>query len=172
MHEQLPTAAARGSAFKNPKMIGCLYLPPLNRLAASRESDLQLLLRIRFGPVFTGKFCRCLPRDCRVGSLLVIEVPPRVDLAPSVVQRQKSMLIQALLPEPAVEAFNQGVVRRCAAAREVELDAVFISPSVHDFSRELTSIVDFDGRYARRRWRSVLWRSLKTHSVGSVLGCT
>lgn len=57
------------------------------------------------------------------------------------------MLVEALLSEPSIEAFDQGVVRRRATAREGEFDAVFISPSIHDLARKLASIVDLDSRW-------------------------
>ena len=42
--------------------------PPINWAGSEQRINLLLPLRIRLGPVSTGEFRRCLPRERRVGS--------------------------------------------------------------------------------------------------------
>lgn len=50
------------------------------------------------------------------------------------------MFVQARLTKPPVEAFDQCVIRRRGMAREVEFDAVFIGPSIHNFARNSSTM--------------------------------
>lgn len=67
--------------------------PPIAGPLASRDFDLLRRLQIRLGPVFSGKFRRGFPCQCTVGTLLVIELPPRLDFVPRIGQRQEPMRV-------------------------------------------------------------------------------
>ena len=61
----------------------------------------------------------------------LVEVrPPRLDLAPGVVQRQEPVCVQAFITQTAVEAFDEGIVGRLARPAEVQRDAVDVGPMV------------------------------------------
>lgn len=77
-------------------------------------------------------------------TFLIIEAPPQLDLAPSVVQRQEPVFIQALLAKAAIEALDHGVIRRCPTAGEVEFHDMLVHPSVHDVAGEFTAVIDLD----------------------------
>ena len=49
-----------------------------------------------------------------MGALRVVLDPPRFDRLPHLLQRREPVLIQALVPEPAVERLGEGVVGRLA----------------------------------------------------------
>lgn len=72
-------------------------------------------------------------------------MPPVGDFAPSIVQGQEPVLVQAFLPEAPVEAFHLGIVGRRAWPTEVEFHAVLVRPSVHGLRDELAAIVHLDG---------------------------
>ena len=61
----------------------------------------------------------------------LVEVrPPRLDLAPGVVQRQEPVRVQAFIAQPAIEAFHEGIVGRLSRPAEVQRDTVDVGPVV------------------------------------------
>ena len=54
------------------------------------------------------------------------------------------MGVQALGPELAVEALDEGVIRRLAGSREVQRDAAVIGPKVKVTGDELRALIDAD----------------------------
>lgn len=52
---------------------------------------------------FLGEFARGHPAQCRMGTTLVIVYAPDLDFAPGILLGHKPVLVQALLPQPAVE---------------------------------------------------------------------
>lgn len=65
---------------------------------------------------------------CEVG---LVEVrPPRLDLAPGVVQRQEPVRVQAFIAQPAIEAFDEGIVGGLSRPAEVQRNAVDVGPVV------------------------------------------
>jgi hypothetical protein len=88
--------------------------------------------------------------------MLIVVPPKRVDLLLRVLERREPMDVQALLSKPAIEGFDRGVVRRLAAAAEVEDDAVGVRPEVHRGADELGAVVAVDP----------LWQSaLESHAL-------
>ena len=72
---------------------------------------------------------------------LVIEPPPGLNFCPGVMQAHEPVFVQTFLTQPAVEAFDHGVVGGLARPAEVQLDAAFIGPFVHHLADELAAIV-------------------------------
>lgn len=62
---------------------------------------------------------------------LVVIVSPGRDLASSILQRFKPMLIQAAVAELAVEAFDEGILCRLAGLDKVQLRAGLLRPKEH-----------------------------------------
>ena len=61
----------------------------------------------------------------------LVEVrPPRLDLAPGVVQRQEPVRVQAFIAQPAIEAFHEGIVGRLSRPAEVQRDTVDVGSVV------------------------------------------
>jgi hypothetical protein len=76
--------------------------------------------------------------------LLVVVAVPSLDLLCSILQAQKPVFIQALLPEPAVKRFDEGVVRGLPRPREVQDYAMGIGPQVNFLGDELRAVVHPD----------------------------
>src|ERR1035437_6656758 len=73
----------------------------------------------------------------------MIVVPlPVADLAPRVSQIQEPVLVQTLIPELAVEAFDVAILHRPARRDEVQLYSVLIRPPVQHLAGELRTVVD------------------------------
>jgi hypothetical protein len=70
--------------------------------------------------------------------------PPGFDLFLSILQAQKPVLIQALLPETAGERFDEGIIRGLSRPGEVQDDAVGLGPQVNLFGDKLRAIVQPD----------------------------
>ena len=62
-----------------------------------------------------------------MGPLGVVELSPGSDLVPGVVQAQEPVLVEALLPQAAVEGFNGRILRGLAQGDEVNSDVVFMA---------------------------------------------
>ena len=60
-------------------------------------------------------------------SEVVVDISPLVDDLACVIEREKDVLVQALLAELAVEGLHEGVLLRFARLDEVDLD-LFVSP--------------------------------------------
>ena len=75
----------------------------------------------------------------------LIEFPsPRLDLAPSVVQRQEPMHVQIFVPEPAIEGLNERVVCGLTESGEIQRNFVHIGPLVKRSGDKLRAIVHPD----------------------------
>jgi len=81
-----------------------------------------------------------------VRSGLVEVRPPRLDLAPGVVQRQEPVRVQAFVAQPAIEAFDEGVVGRLSRPAEVQRDAVDVGPVIERPGDKFRAIVHPDLR--------------------------
>jgi hypothetical protein len=76
-----------------------------------------------------------------VWPLLVAVPPPLLHPLLGIRHRQEPVLVQAFLPEPAVERLHDGVVRRLAGPDEVQHDPVPVRPLVEHPRRELRPAV-------------------------------
>jgi hypothetical protein len=81
-----------------------------------------------------------------VRSLGVVLEAPRLDDLASVVERVEPVGVQALVAEAAIEALDEGVLRRGAGLDEVQCDAALVGPLVEGVGDELRAVVDHDGR--------------------------
>src|SRR3974377_1503058 len=99
------------------------------------ESDLTCLLEeslvLRGGPVF----------QAAMRPLLVVVAAPSFDLFLSILQAQKPVLVQTLLPKAAVKGFDEGIVRGLPRPGEVQDDAMGVGPQVNFLGDELRAVV-------------------------------
>ena len=68
--------------------------------------------------------------DRAVRASSIVFDPPRLDLAPCVVEAQEPKCVQAFLADAAVEAFGEGIVGWLAGPRVVEHHAVLPGPQI------------------------------------------
>ena len=73
---------------------------------------------------------------------MVVIIAPVGQEAPGVGEPQEPVLIQALVPQLPVEAFDVAVLRRLARLDEVQLDAVLVGPLIQRPADELGAIVE------------------------------
>lgn len=66
------------------------------------------------------------------------------DLDPGIVQTDKDVLIVALIPELAVEAFDLGILGRFSRMDEAQFDSVRVGPGVYGLADKFRSVVDDD----------------------------
>ena len=83
-------------------------------------------------------------------AVLVVVAAPSFDLLFSILQTQKPVFIQALLPKPAVERFDEGVICGLAWPGKIQNYVTSISPQVNFFGDELRTIVRPDALRHRR----------------------
>lgn len=91
-----------------------------------------------------GALGRRAVAETAVGALLVVIPTPFGDQLPSVVQAGEPVIVEAFIPEAAVEAFDEGVLGGLAGLNQFELDAVPIGPLVQCPPRELWPLVGSD----------------------------
>lgn len=80
----------------------------------------------------------------RVRPEVIVILPPAFDLLAGIVERQEPVGVQALVPETAVERFDEGVVGRLAWPRIVERDPVVIGPAIQGQRNEFAAVVRLD----------------------------
>jgi hypothetical protein len=85
-----------------------------------------------------------LVTQAAVGPLFVVVAPPSLDLFLSILQAQKSVLIQAFLPETAVERFDEGVIRGLPRPGKVQDHAMGVGPQVDFLGDKLRAVVQPD----------------------------
>ena len=76
---------------------------------------------------------------------LVVVNPPALDDPPSIVQAGEPMQVQALVPELAVEAFDESVLSRLARLNEVQLYAGTSRPEEQRLAGQFRAVVADDG---------------------------
>jgi hypothetical protein len=79
-----------------------------------------------------------------VWPIFVVVLAPVFDRLPRVSKGEKPILIQALLPQSAVEAFDKSIVCKLSWPAELEFHAVMMSSGVERLGDELAAVVDFD----------------------------
>ena len=72
-----------------------------------------------------------------VGSDVIVFMAPRLDGVASVLEGQEPVHVQAVIAERAVEALDEGILRRLSGLDEVELDATRVGPSIERSAPEL-----------------------------------
>ena len=76
----------------------------------------------------------------------VVMGPPLLDDAPGIGEIQEPVLVQAAVPEAAVEGFHEGILRRLPGLDEVKLDLVFLTPEKHRLAGHLGFVIEHQGR--------------------------
>lgn len=76
--------------------------------------------------------------------MLIIVLSPRLDFLFGILQRQKSVDVEALRSKSAIEGFDRGVVGRLGPTTEVEDYLVRVRPEVHRGAPELAAVVAID----------------------------
>src|SRR3546814_8586792 len=77
---------------------------------------------------------RCLGGEAAVGRVwphLVVVLPPSLDDAACLVEAREHLLVQAFVPEPAVEALHEGVLGRLPRGDVVPFHAPAVGPLQH-----------------------------------------
>jgi hypothetical protein len=88
------------------------------------------------------EFFRCQVAQGAVWTHLVVIDSPAFDGLPRIVQSEKPVLVEALLAELAMEAFDVAVLHRSAGCDEVQCDLVLISPLVQSPGGELCAVIN------------------------------
>src|SRR5215471_939132 len=99
---------------------------------------------LMFGP--GPELGRGLLPQTPVGPMVVVVNPPGVQRLLGVDETQEPMLREALLPKPAIERLDQGIVPGFTGSAEVEVDLVPVGPVIQGARGELGPIVDGDRR--------------------------
>jgi hypothetical protein len=79
----------------------------------------------------------------------VVVAPPALDQLAGVREAEEPLLVEALVPQPAVEALHVRVLHRLAGADELEADAAALRPGQEGAARELRAVVAHDPRGQR-----------------------
>ena len=80
-----------------------------------------------------------------MGPDFVVVSTPILHFLPCVVKAQEPVRVQAFASELAVEGFDEAVVGRLARPREVENDALLVSPQIKIPGDKLRALIDTDG---------------------------
>lgn len=72
---------------------------------------------------------------------LIVTGPPTSELDASLGQRREQRLVQQLIPQPAVEALDEGILRRLARRDVMPVDPGGISPSQDGVAGEFGAVV-------------------------------
>src|SRR5580704_16020760 len=91
---------------------------------------------------------RHLIADRAVRAHLVVVSTPSLAFPACLVEAQEPVGVQALRTELAVEALDEGIIRRLARPAEVKCDAAHESPQVEFLADELRPIVEPDRLWA------------------------
>ena len=82
--------------------------------------------------------------DRSVWPILIIVSAPILHLFSRVGKRQEPVRVQAFRPEPAIEGFNERVIRGFAGPREVQCHAMGVCPQVQIPANEFRALVNPD----------------------------
>jgi hypothetical protein len=79
-----------------------------------------------------------------VGTDFVVVAPPGFNLCSCVRQVEEPVLVQAFVPELAVEAFDEGVLDGLAGSDELNPDLGMVGPLVEGAAGELGTVVAYN----------------------------
>src|SRR5512138_802243 len=91
------------------------------------------------------ELCQGLVVQCAVRPMLVVVPAPGCNQDTGLGQRRKPMVVQALIPEPPVEALNERVLGRLPGLDQLELNSMLASPLIQCPAGKLRSLVSPDG---------------------------
>jgi len=77
-----------------------------------------------------------------VGTASIVVDPPRLDLRFGILERQKLIDVQTLVPQATVEALYVAVFRGLSRVNEVELDASTVCPFLQRNGGEFRPVID------------------------------
>ena len=77
-----------------------------------------------------------------MGSFGVVAPAVLLDVEPGIGQRQEPVLVQALIPEPPVEAFDGGVLDGLTRLDELQGHVVIGGPRIEVLGPEFTAIIE------------------------------
>lgn len=86
-----------------------------------------------------------------MGPSTVVAEAPLLDGALRISERQKPVLVQARVAQPAVERFDERVVDGFPGTTELELHAVLMRPGIERLAAELGPVVDGDALWEPAR---------------------
>ena len=72
---------------------------------------------------------------------VIVIAAPSFDSGSRLVKVSEPVCVKALSPEGSVEGFDMSVVGGFARSREVDSDAMLISPKIHDARSEFTPVI-------------------------------
>src|SRR5215831_18475109 len=81
---------------------------------------------------------------------VVVLLPPR-QLLPHILEREEYLDVQALVPEPSVEALDETILHGFPRSNNIQLDPMTIGPGIHDATGEFAPVVHGD-----RTWGATL----------------
>ena len=76
-----------------------------------------------------------------MGSVVIVVAPPCVDDEAGMTEAFEEVFVQAFIPQPAVEAFDEAVLHRLAGGDEVPGHAAFPAPSEHGVGGKLRPVI-------------------------------
>ena len=79
-----------------------------------------------------------------MGPSRVVLVLPRGDHLPRVEEREKPVLVEALIPQPLIEAFDERILDELAGADELQRDADLLRPAYERTAVEFWTVVHDD----------------------------
>src|ERR1051326_4770732 len=79
--------------------------------------------------------------ETRVRPFPVVFDSPSLDLAACVVERDEYVLVETLLPQPAIEALDEGVLDRFARLDELQLHSALVNPLIEHAAGKFRTVV-------------------------------
>ena len=77
----------------------------------------------------------------RVRPFPIVFDSPLFDFAARIVERDEDVFVETLLPQPAVEALDEGVLNRLARLDELQLHAAFVGPLIEYAASKFRAII-------------------------------
>jgi hypothetical protein len=91
------------------------------------------------------KFFRSSVRKCAMRTRFIIIASPTFQFLSCVRQTGEHLSIEALVPQPSVEAFHVAVLDGTAGLDKVQFHSHLMCPDIHRLTRELTTVIGRDG---------------------------
>ena len=85
---------------------------------------------------------RTLPPKSTVGTVAVIILPPRLDEMPGVCQGNENILVQAFIPQLAVETLHPAVIYRFSRSAVFQPNAMLLRPFIQGPLCKLRAVVN------------------------------
>ena len=101
------------------------------------------------------------------GRSALVVLPPIFNDSPGMGEIREPVFVETFVAKRAVEALNEGVLRRLAGLDELQRDAVVVGPGIKGATDELGSVIDHDraSRGLRRVDQPVIRDSQGQHGI-------